>query len=75
MISLAYTRFAASRTLFQQLLVCLNFTLDSEDLFCWYKQKKQWLSNLLYKKLPFSKKVGLNQAASFDLLAAVDILE
>ena len=74
-VLIAYPSLAALRTLLQQLLVCLNFTLDSEDLFCWYKQKKQWLSNLLYKKLPFSKKVGLNQAASFDLLAAVDILE
>ena len=32
----------ASRTLLQRLLACLNFTLDSEDLFCWYKRKK-WL--------------------------------
>ena len=31
---------AASRTLLQRLLACLNFTLDSEDLFCWYKRKK-----------------------------------
>ena len=31
---------AASRTLSQGLLACLNFTLYSEDLFCWYKQKK-----------------------------------
>ena len=31
---------AASRTLLQQLPTCLTFTLDSEDLFCWYKQKK-----------------------------------
>ena len=36
----AYASFAASRTLLQQLLACLNFTLDSEDLFCWYKRKK-----------------------------------
>ena len=27
-------------TLLQRLLACLNFTLDSEDLFCWYKRKK-----------------------------------
>ena len=27
----------------QQLLACLNFTLDSEDLFCWYKRKKWFL--------------------------------
>ena len=38
-VLLAYTSFAASRTLLQQLLACLNFILDSEDLFCWYKQK------------------------------------
>ena len=31
---------AASRTLLQRLLACLNFVLDSEDLFCWYKRKK-----------------------------------
>ena len=36
---LAYTSLAASRTL-SQLLACLNFPLDPEDLFCWYKQKK-----------------------------------
>ena len=39
-ISLAYACLAASRTFLQQLLACLNFTLDSEDLFHWYKQKK-----------------------------------
>ena len=36
-VLLAYASLAASRTLLQQLLACLNFTLDSEDLFCWYK--------------------------------------
>ena len=30
-----YASLAASRTLLQQLLACLNFTFDSEDLFCW----------------------------------------
>ena len=39
-VSLAYGSLAASRTLLQQLLACLNFTLDLEDLFCWYKRKK-----------------------------------
>ena len=34
---LASASLAASRTLLQQLLACLNFTLDLEDLFCWYK--------------------------------------
>ena len=36
---LALASLAASRTLLQQLLACLNFTFESEDLFCWYKQK------------------------------------
>ena len=39
-VLVAYASLAASRTLLQQLLACLNFTLDSEDLFCWYKRKK-----------------------------------
>ena len=38
---LVHTSLTASRTLSQQLLACLNFTLDSEDLFCWYKQTKK----------------------------------
>ena len=40
---LANANLAAWRTLFQWLLACLNFTLDSEDLFCWYKWKKWFL--------------------------------
>ena len=42
-VLLAYPSLAASRTLSQQLLACLNFTLDSEDLSFWYKQKKWFL--------------------------------
>ena len=38
-VLLAYTNLAASRTLLQQLLACLNFTLESEDLSFWYKRK------------------------------------
>ena len=38
-ILLAYASLAASRTLLQLLLACLNFALDSEDLSCWNKQK------------------------------------
>ena len=41
-ISLAYASLAASRALLQQLLACLNFTLDSENLLCWYKQKNNF---------------------------------
>ena len=33
-ILVAYASSAASRTLLQRLLACLNFTLDSEDLLC-----------------------------------------
>ena len=39
-VLVACASLAASRTLLQQLLACLNFTLYSEDLFCWCKQKK-----------------------------------
>ena len=34
-VLLAYASLAASRTLLQQLLACLKFMSDSEDLFCW----------------------------------------
>ena len=34
-VLLAHASLAASRTLLQQLLACLNFTLESEDLFFW----------------------------------------
>ena len=42
-VLVAYTSLAASRTLSQRLLACLNFTLEPEDLCCWYKQKKWFL--------------------------------
>ena len=34
-VLIAYASLATSRTLLQRLLACLNFTLDSEDLFCY----------------------------------------
>ena len=36
-VLLTYASLAASRTLLQQLLAYLNFTFNSEDLFCWCK--------------------------------------
>ena len=36
-VLVAYASLAASRTFLQQLPTCLNFTLDSEELFCCYK--------------------------------------
>ena len=39
-VLLAYASLAASRTLLQRLLACLNFTLGSEDLLCWVQTKK-----------------------------------
>ena len=42
-VLLKYVSLAASRTLLQRLLVCLNFTLKSEDLSFWYKRKKWFL--------------------------------
>ena len=40
LVLLAYASLTALRTLLQQLLACLNFTLDSEDLSFWCKRKK-----------------------------------
>ena len=42
-VILAYASLAISRTYLQQLLACLNLTLDSENLFCLYKWKKLFL--------------------------------
>ena len=42
-VLLAYASLAASRTLLQRLLACLNCTLESEDLSFWYKRKKWFL--------------------------------
>ena len=39
-VLLAYASLAASRTFLQQLIACLNYTLDSKDLSFWYKPKK-----------------------------------
>ena len=39
-VLLAYASFAASKTLLQRLLVCLNFALESEHLSFWCKRKK-----------------------------------
>ena len=42
-VLVAYASLVVSRTVLQWLLASLNFTLNSEDLFCWYKQKKWFL--------------------------------
>ena len=39
-VLVAYASLTASRILLQWLLAYLNFTLDSENLFCWPKKKK-----------------------------------
>ena len=39
-VLLAYASLATSRTLWQRLLACLNFILESEDFSLWYKGKK-----------------------------------
>ena len=38
------------KTLLQQLLDCLNFTLESEDLSFWYKQKSDFYELCLQHK-------------------------
>ena len=42
-VLLAYASLAASRTLLQWLLACLDFTSEAEDLSVWYKRKKWFL--------------------------------
>ena len=42
-VLLTYASLASSRTLLQRLPACLNFTLESEDLSFWSKQKKLFL--------------------------------
>ena len=39
-VLLAYVSLTTSRTLLQRLLACLNFSLESEDFFLFYKRKK-----------------------------------
>ena len=45
-VLLAYASLAASRTLLQQLVACLNFTLETKDLSFWYKRKKWFLCTM-----------------------------
>ena len=45
-VLLAYGSLVTSRTFMQQLLACLNFTLDSEDLSFWCKQKRWFLRTM-----------------------------
>ena len=42
-VLLAYASLVVPKTLLQRLLVCLNFTWDSEDLSFWYKRDKWFL--------------------------------
>ena len=46
----AYASLVASRNLLQRLLACLNFTLESENLSFWYKQKKWFLWSMAAAK-------------------------
>ena len=57
-VLVAYASLAASRTLVQRLLACLNFTLDS-DLFCSYKRKSDfyelWQQHKLLRTMEMSE--------------------
>ena len=56
-VLLAYASLAISRTYLQQLLACLNLTLDSENILCSYKWKKLFLWTMaatqLWKRVRF----------------------
>ena len=70
-VLLAYASLAASRTLLQWLLACLNFTLDSEDWFCWYKRKKWFLWTMAAAQaglpLDFKNLENLEKAFYFEM--------
>ena len=61
-VSLAYATLAASRAILQQLLACLKFILESEDLSFWYKRKKM-ISMNTSSKSSTSKTTQAAQAA------------
>ena len=42
-VLVVYASLSASRNSLQWLQTCVNLTLDSEELFSWYKQKKWFL--------------------------------
>ena len=44
-VLLAHASLAASRTFLQRLVACLNFALDSEDLFCLLRKSMDWFLN------------------------------
>ena len=57
-VLLAYASFAASRTLLQRLLACVNFTSESEDLTFWYKKNdfyELWQEQKQLKTMEMSK--------------------
>ena len=58
-VLVAYENLPAPRTLLKQLLACLSFTLDSEDLFCWWKPKRDsyelWQQHKLLKTMELSE--------------------
>ena len=58
-VLVAYASLASSRTLLQRLLACLNVTLYSENLFCWYKRKSDfyglWQQHKLLKTMEMSE--------------------
>ena len=59
-VLLADASLAPSRTLLQQLLACLNFTLESEDLSFWYKQKSDFYE--LWQQHKQLKTMEMNEA-------------
>ena len=59
-VLLAYASLAASTTLLQQLVACLNFTLEVEDLLFWYKQKSDFYK--LWQQHKQLKTMEMNEA-------------
>ena len=62
-VLVVYASLAASRTLLQRLLAHLNFTLDSELLFCWCKRFQHLYINS--NRNPLTKFISSSRSTEF----------
>ena len=68
-VLLAYAGLAASRTFLQQLIACLNFTLEIRKIYCLYKWKSDFYE--LWQQHKQLKTMKLSQASFMHQCTAV----
>ena len=61
-VLLAYASLAASRTLLQRLIACLNFTLESKDFYFLFGTSEKRDFNELWQQHKQLKTVEMNEA-------------